>query len=146
MSTVSIYLNFERETEAAFTFYKSIFNTEFQGGGFMRFGDVPSQEDAPKISDEDKNLIMHVELPIIGGHNLMGSDAPQSMGFTLKKGNNVYIMLQPDTRVETKQLFDSLSVRGVIEAELQDMFWGDYYGSLVDKFGVQWMFNCSEKV
>ena len=29
--------------------------------------------------------------------------------------------------------------------ELQDMFWGAYYGSCTDKFGIRWMFNCAEK-
>jgi PhnB protein len=28
---------------------------------------------------------------------------------------------------------------------MQDMFWGDYFGSCVDKFGVQWMVNTSSK-
>ena len=60
-------------------------------------------------------------------------------------GNNVYISLHPDTRKETERLFRSLREGGNVEMELQDMFWGDYYGSLKDKFGVAWMFNCSEK-
>jgi len=89
---------------------------------------------------------MHVALPILGGHLLMGTDAPESMGFRVNFGNNVYISLHPDTREETKRLFDSLSEGGKVEMELQDMFWGDYYGSLRDKFGVQWMFICAEKI
>jgi PhnB protein len=145
MSKVSTYLNFERETEAAFNFYKTVFGTEFNGNGMMRFGDIPQTDETSSMSEEDKKLIMHVELPIIGGHVLMGTDAPDSMSFRIKKGNNVYIMLQPDTRNETKKLFDALSDGGIIEQDLQLMFWGDYYGSLVDKFGVQWMFNCTEK-
>lgn len=28
---------------------------------------------------------------------------------------------------------------------LADMFWGSYFGTLIDKLGVQWMFNCPEK-
>jgi PhnB protein len=67
------------------------------------------------------------------------------MGFKLIQGNNVYINLEPDTRLETEKLFNALSVGGKVETPLQVMFWGDYYGSLSDKFGVHWMFNCSEK-
>ncbi len=145
MATVSTYLNFERNTEEAFNFYKSVFGGEFFGEGFMRMGDVPPQEGMPPLADEDKNLVMHVELKILGGHALMGTDAPESMGFKLNKGNNVYINLQTDTRQETKRLFDALSEGGQVTMELQDMFWGDYFGSCTDKFGVQWMFNCSEK-
>jgi PhnB protein len=145
MSKVSTYLNFPRNTEEAFNFYKSIFGGDFSRGGIARFRDIPQSEGMPSIPEEDKNLVMHIELPILGGHLLMGTDAPESMGFTMKKGNNVYINLEPDTRVETKKLFDALSAGGKVTMELQDMFWGSYYGSCTDKFGVQWMFNCDEK-
>ncbi len=144
MSKVSIYLNFAKETEEAFNFYAEVFQTEFQNG-IMRFGDVPDQPDAPVLPEEVKNLVMHIELPILGGFTLMGSDAPESLGFNVKKGNNVHIMLQPDSRAETDRIFYALAQDGIVETQLQEMFWGDYYGSLKDKFGVQWMFNCSEK-
>lgn len=145
MASVSTYLNFTRNTEEAFNFYKSVFGTGFEGEGFMRFKDIPPQEGMPPLPEEDQNLVMHVTLPILGGHYLMGTDAPESMGLKVNTGNNVYINLMPDTREETRRLFNALSEGGEIEQELQDMFWGDYYGSCKDKFGVQWMFNCSEK-
>ena len=88
---------------------------------------------------------MHIELPITGGHILMGTDAPETMGFTIIKGNNVNINLEPDTREETKRLFDALSAGGTITMELQDMFWGAYFGSCTDKYGINWMVNCSDK-
>jgi len=144
MANVSTYLNFVRNTEKAFNFYKSVFGTDFIGD-IMRFKDIPPTENMPPLPDSDKNLVMHVTLPILGGHKLMGTDAPDSMGFRVNFGNNVYIMLEPDTRMETKRLFDALSKEGTVEQDLQEMFWGDYYGSCRDKFGVQWMFNCSEK-
>lgn len=88
---------------------------------------------------------MHVALPLLGGVMLMGTDAPESMGFTVKPGNNVYINLEPDTRQDTDRLFAALSAGGKVEMALQEMFWGDYFGSCVDPFGIQWMFNCSAK-
>ena len=78
-------------------------------------------------------------------HTLMGADAHESMGIKVNFGNNRYINLQPDIGKETKELFDKLAAGGKVSMELQDMFWGDYFGSLTDKFGVQWMFNCNEK-
>jgi len=60
-------------------------------------------------------------------------------------GNNVYLNLEPDTRAETEQLFARLSENGVVETPLQEMFWGGYYGSCRDQFGILWMFNCSAK-
>ncbi len=41
MARVCTYLNFPRQTEAAFRFYQSVFGGEFTGG-IRRFGDVPS--------------------------------------------------------------------------------------------------------
>jgi PhnB protein len=145
MASVSTYLNFPRNTEEAFNFYKSVFGGEFTMGGIARFKDVPPAPGMPPLAEEDKNLVMHVELPILGGHVLMGTDAPESMGFHVNAGNNVYINLEPDTRSETKKLFDALSAGGKVTMELADMFWGAYYGSCTDKFGIQWMFNCTEK-
>lgn len=144
MARVSTYLNFSRNTEEAFKFYKSVFGGEFIGE-ISRMGDAPPQEGMPSLADSDKNLVMHIALPILDGHVLMGTDAPESMGFQVNFGNNVYINLEPDTKAETKKLFDALSAGGKVTMELQDMFWGDYFGSCIDKFGVQWMFNCSAK-
>lgn len=144
MAKVSTYLNFPRTTEAAFTFYKSVFGGEFEGG-IHRFTEVPPQPGKPPLSEEDKNLVMHIALPILGGHMLLGTDTPATMGFTVIQGNNVYINLEPDTRDEANRLFAALSEGGKVETALQEMFWGDYYGSFVDKFGIQWMMNCTSK-
>jgi PhnB protein len=142
MARTSTYLNFARSTEEAFTFYKSVFGTEFVGG-IMRHGDVPVPDGQPGPSDEDKQLVVNVQLPILGGHLLMGTDTPESMGFRLTQGNNVYVCLDPDTRAEADALFAALAAGGAVEMPLQEMFWGDYFGSLVDRFGVRWMVNCT---
>ncbi len=75
----------------------------------------------------------------------MGTDAPETMGFSLVAGNNVFINLEPDTRGETDRLFKELSAGGKVDMHLQEMFWGDYFGSLTDQFGIHWMFNCHSK-
>ena len=59
---------------------------------------------------------MHIALPILGGHMMMGTDAPASMGF-------VHISLHPDTREETDRLFKALADGGTITMPLADMFW-----------------------
>lgn len=141
MARVSIYLNFSTTTEEAFLFYRSVFKTEFIDG-IHRMGEAPQQPGSPELSENDKKLVMHVALPLLGDFVLMGTDAPESMGFSVKPGNTVYINLEPDTKEQTDELFAALSAGGKIEMPLQKMFWGDYFGSCVDKFGVQWMFNC----
>ena len=144
MARVSTYLNFPRATEAAFLFYQSVFGGEFSMP-IMRFKDAPSNPNQPPLSEADQNLVIHVELPILGGHVLMGTDAPESMGFSVNYGNNVFINLEPDTRAETDRLFNALAEGGKIDMPLADMFWGAYFGSLVDQFGIHWMFNCANK-
>lgn len=142
MPRVSTYLNFPGTTEQAFTFYRSVFGGEFTGP-VHRFGDVPAGPDQPPLAEADKNLVMHIELPILAGHVLMGTDAPESMGFVVTHGNSVHINLEPDTKAETEKLFTALAVDATVEMPLQDMFWGAYFGSLTDKFGIRWMFNCA---
>lgn len=141
MSRVSTYLNFERDTAAAFEFYRTVFGGEFEGP-MHRMGDAPAAPGQPPLAEADRQLVMHVALPILGGHMLMGTDAPRSMGFALNPGNNVHINLEPDTRAETERLFNALAQGGEVLMALQDMFWGAYFGSLRDRFGIQWMFNC----
>jgi PhnB protein len=145
MARTSTYLNFPGNTEAAFTFYKSVFGGDFQPGGISRFSNMPPMEGMPPMSQEDAQLVLHVELEILGGHILMGTDAPESMGFSLHFGNNISINLEPDTREETSRLFQALSEGGKITSPLQDMFWGAYFGSCVDRFGIPWTFNCQNK-
>lgn len=144
MASVSTYLNFDRRTEDAFEFYRAVFRSEF-AGPVMRMGDAPGCPGAPALAEADRRLVMHVALPILGGHLLMGTDVPERPGYRLVQGNNVYINLEPDTRAETERLFSALAEGGSVESPLQDMFWGDYWGCLADRFGTRWMFNCAAK-
>ncbi len=144
MARVSTYLNFDGKTEEAFRFYAAAFGTEITAP-IARMGDVPPGPGMPALSDAEKKLVMHVELTILGGHVLMGTDTLESMGHKLALGNNVSINLEPDTRAETERLFARLAEGGEAKMPLMDMFWGAYFGHLVDKYGVQWMFNCTEK-
>jgi len=145
MARVSTYLNFPHHTEEAFNFYKSVFKSNFNEPGFRRFKDMPPMEGMPPLDEATGNLIMHVELPILGGHVIMGTDAPEGMGFKVAIGNNTHINLEPDSKEETKRLFDELSKGGTVTQEMQEAFWGAYFGSCTDKYGISWMFNFSTK-
>ncbi|WP_163707716.1 VOC family protein [Mangrovibacterium lignilyticum] len=145
MAKVSVYLNFNGQAEEAFEFYKSVFQTEYLDG-ISRFADVPPAENMPLLSEEDKKLVMHVSLPITGDFILMGCDSPSSIGMKAEFGNNVHLNLEPDTRKEADRLFNALAEGGTITMPQADMFWGAYFGSLTDKFGIHWMVNCPLKV
>lgn len=136
MPKLNPYLNFDGQAEEAFNFYKSVFGGEFQGE-VLRFGNVPGAENIP---ENEKNRVIHIALPV-GGDLLMASDIMPSAGHRLIVGNNNYVSIFPDTKEEADRLFSSLSAGGVVELPLEDQFWGDYYGSFTDKFGVKWMIN-----
>ena len=145
MASVATYLNFDRNCEEAFNYYKTVFGGEFTEPGFMRYGSIPPKEGQAPVPEGDKDLVMNVGLNILGGHNIMGSDTSEWMGQKYIAGNNVYVTLCPDSRDEADRLFNALSKNGTVEVPMQDMFWGDYYGSLVDKFGIGWMIATPSK-
>ena len=132
---VNPYLNFDGTTEEAFKFYQTVFGGEV----FMqKMSDAPGTEELP---ENEKNRIMHAAIAFGNGQTLMASDCLPSAGHVLNQGNNNYISIAPDSREEADRLFNGLSAEGKIEMPMEDMFWGDYFGSFVDKFGVCWMIN-----
>lgn len=137
MKSINPYLNFPGNTEEAFNFYKKVFGGDFLGGVY-RFKDTP---DADKLSDSDKEKVMHVGLKMGESNYLMATDALESMGFKVTFGNNFYISIEAESKEEADKLFKGLSDGGKIEMPMVDQFWGDYFGSLTDKFGIRWMIN-----
>ena len=136
MDRVSIYLNTMGRTEEQFRFYGSIFGTEPYA--IMRMADIPGQ---PALPEDEKDALIHIEVQILGGTVLMGTDLLRSRGHELTVGNNVSINLEPESIDEGRRLFDALSARGTVEESFKKMFWGDYWGSLVDDYGIRWMVN-----
>ena len=131
------YLNFNGNAEEAFRFYQSVFGGELF---IQKMKDAPGCENLP---ENEKNYAMHVSLPIGDGQSIMASDCLESMGHKLNIGNNNYISLSVDSREDADRIFNGLSAGGEIEMPMEDMFWGDYFGSFKDKFGVCWMINHS---
>jgi PhnB protein len=133
------YLNFAGNAQEAFDFYKSVFGGEFSS--VVRFKDYAME--GVTISTDDEDKIMHIALPIGEDNVLMASDVLESLGQRLVHGNNVYVSVHPTSREEADRIFDALSDGAEIEMPIADQAWGDYFGSLKDKFGVQWMVNYS---
>lgn len=139
------YLNFQGQTEAAFNFYQTIFGGEF--AMLSRYADIPTQESSP-LSEEEKNYILHISLPINDHTILMGSDTTDHFctqsNLPFIKGSNHYISINLDQseQTEAQRLFESLSKNGQIEMPLDKTFWGALYGAFTDQFGIKWMINC----
>lgn len=138
---VHSYLNFEDKTEEAFRFYEKVLGGKLTE--VHRFSSIP-QDGGFELTPEQKNLVMHVGLELPDGQMIMGSDMLPGMGPARVEGNNFSISVHPDTRQEADRIFNALAEGGAITMPMADQFWGDYFGSLTDKFGINWMVNYSD--
>lgn len=129
------YLSFAGNCEEALNFYKEALGAEILM--VSRMGD--GQMEVPKNL---KDKIMHARLRI-GENELYMSDTfdPSS----ISKGNNVSLSIQIDDAAQLEKSFIRLSSGGNVTMPLQKTFWADSFGMFVDKFGIQWMFNCDLK-
>lgn len=134
------YLTFEGKTEEAFRFYERILNGKLTE--IHRFGSMPQEGDF-ELTPEQKNLVLHVALELPDGQLIMASDMIEGMGPKLVEGNNFSISVHPDTKEEADRIFNALAEGGTIIMPIADQFWGDYFGHLTDRFGINWMVNYS---
>ncbi len=129
------YLTFDGNCREVFEFYREVFGGEFSI--ISTFGEGPP---GMGIADDEQDRIMHVSLPI-GASVLMGSDTSRAFGPAPEAGTNFSLSVAPDSREQCDELFAKLSAGGNATTPMQDMFWGDYFGQVTDKFGIQWMIN-----
>ena len=101
------------------------------------FGDGP---DDMGIAESDKDKIMHATL-MIGDGVIMASDMPSGFGPPPVVGNNFSLTYPTQSKEETDELFGKMSEGGTVTMPVQEMFWGSYFGSCTDKFGINWQFN-----
>lgn len=139
--TIHPYLNFDGKTEEALRFYEKILGGKLSD--IHRYDSMP-QEEGCELTPEQKNLVMHVSLQLPDGQMIMASDMIQGMGPTLQVGNNFSICVCPDSKQEADRIFNALAEGGTIAMPLADQFWGDYFGCLADRFGINWMVNYSD--
>ncbi len=140
MALINPHINFNGNAEEAFNFYKSVFGGEF--AMIMRISDLASA-DFP-VSDDDRNKIMHIALPI-GQNVLMGNDIPASMGRVDENENRSKIAVSAESREEAEKIFNGLSVGGNVEMPITDSPWGSYFGMFRDKYGIEWMVDYDQK-
>ncbi len=130
-SRLNAYLNFRDNTRDAMTFYQSVFGGKLDVNTFKEFhaSEDPSEDD----------LIMHSMLVAENGITFMAADTPKSMEF--KPGNNFNMSLSGEDAEELSGYFEKLSEGGTVVMPLSDSPWGDKFGMVTDKFGVQWLVN-----
>jgi len=135
MTNLNPYINFKDTTKQAMEFYHSVFGgdltiTTFKEGGMST---------DPAID----NLIMHAQLNTAKGFLLMASDAPPGMDVSARGGMS--ISLSGDESEELKGYWEKLSEGANVTVPMAKSPWGDEFGMLTDKFGVDWLVNISPK-
>ena len=137
MAKVNPHLTYNGNCEEAFKFYKTVFGNDF--GTVARFKDMPAIS-GQELPENLKEKIMHISYPISKETILMGSDANPMMG-SVNTGQNLSLTISADTREEADKIFKALSSGGKITLPISDMFWGAYFGMLIDKYDFIWMIN-----
>jgi PhnB protein len=130
-SLLNPYLGFKGNAREAMEFYKNVF------GGKLEMSTFKEMNLSQNPNDDDK--IMHSMLQADNGMTFMASDTPEGMAYSV--GTNVSISLSGDNEAELKEYFEKLSAGGTVTMPLDKAPWGDTFGMLTDKFGVQWMVN-----
>nr|WP_279672267.1 VOC family protein [Flexivirga meconopsidis] len=128
------YLNFTGQAREAMNFYQSVFGGEVSA---MTFEQVNPNDE--KIDPVDANKIMHSQLETPAGFTLMASDVPQAM----QPMPNGGISLSGDSADELRGYWEKLTDHAQVLVPLSKQAWGDEFGMLIDKFGVNWLMNIS---
>jgi PhnB protein len=129
------YLSFKDNAREAMEFYKTVFGGKLTMNTFK-------ESHASDDPNED-NKIMHSMLEADNGIIFMASDTPQ--GMEDRAGSNISMSLSGDNEAELKGYYEKLLEGGTVGMPLETAPWGDAFGMLTDKFGVNWMVNITPK-
>lgn len=130
-SSLYPYINFKDNTRQAMEFYQTVFGGKLDLNTFKEFN--------PTGNEAEDNKIMHAMLEAENGITFMASDLPQGMEYM--PGTNISLSLSGDNEQELRGYWDKLAVEGTVTMPLEKAPWGDTFGMLTDKFGIQWMVN-----
>jgi PhnB protein len=130
-TTLDPYIFFKGNCREAMEFYKNIFGGELTTQTYKEVG----------MGDGDMaDKLMHAALRG-GAANLFGSDTEKAS----EKAAKVSLCLGGEDEAALTKIFEGLSEGADVRQPLKKEFWGDTFGSLVDKYGVEWMVNIAAK-
>lgn len=134
-SKLNPYISFKDNAREAMEFYRTVFGGELTTSTF-KDGGVPHDP-----SEADK--LMHAMLIADNGITLMAADTPSSMQHST--GASISISLSGDNEAELTGYWEKLADGATIREPLKQAPWGDTFGMLTDKFGIEWMVNIAGK-
>jgi PhnB protein len=127
---LSNYLFFTTHCEEALSFYSSC------GLGKITQMTRHGENAMPVENEEMRGKVMHAKFE---GEGVLFYASDNDDAEPMRGSAHILMM---DDRARTKTLFAALGRGGTITTSLGIMPWGDVYGKLTDRFGVQWMLNC----
>lgn len=139
MTTINPWINFNGNAEEAFTFYQSVLGGEITK--IVRFKDLASADF--QVPEEEAEKIMAITLTISNGNVLVGNDVPAFMGKVNENENRSKILVSAESKEEADALFAGLSAGGAVEGPMGQSPWGTYAGMFRDKYGIEWLVECS---
>ncbi|GAA4894781.1 PhnB protein [Stackebrandtia albiflava] len=122
------YLNFDGNARQAMEFYRDVLGGDLTVSTFGEFGGEGDTSDK----------VMHAQLSG-GGLTLMASDTAPGMEY--RPGTNVALSLSGDDDATLRRYWEGLSQDGTITVPLEEQMWGDVFGAVTDRFGINWMVN-----
>ena len=128
MALLNPYLNFDENAREAMEFYHSVFGGTLEMHTFGEFGMTPEGAAADGV--------MHASLTTDLGFTLMGSDTPPE--YREGQSSNGHISLSGDEADTIRGYWDKLAEGGHIDVPMEKAPWGDEFGQVKDKFGVNW--------
>lgn len=134
MTQLNPYIGFKDNARQALEFYQTVFGGKIE---INTFGESHASEDP---SEADK--VMHGVIETANGLTFMVSDTPNGMEY--KPGSSISMSLSGPDETELRGYFDKLKEGGTVTMPLEKAPWGDYFGMVADKFGIQWMVNIGE--
>ena len=133
-SKLNPYLQFRDNARDAITYYHDVFGGDLDINTFGDYGGDGGTHGAAADG------VMHAQLDAPNGFTLMASDIPPGMD-TGGDVSNGTISISGDDDAELRGYWDKLADGGQVTMPLEKQMWGDEFGMLTDKFGIDWMVN-----
>jgi PhnB protein len=125
------YLFFHGRCEEALNFYQRCLGGEITS--LSRFAGSPMEQE---VDAGYREKVMHANF-VAGDVKFMASDG--NPGSPPDGEDDIALSLATDDAAEGERVFNALAEGGAVTMPLQDAFWGERFGSLTDRFGVQWL-------
>ena len=126
------YLSFRDNAREAMEFYQSVFGGKLDVSTFADAGGMG-------VPDDEQGKVMHAMLEVPGVLTLMGADTASHMEYHEPAG--ISVSLSGDDDDTLQGWWDGLSADGKVNVPLEKAPWGDTFGMLTDKYGIDWLVN-----